>query len=318
MGTRSSSEDRSSGTLGRSHNSRERQVHTLERKSSHNNYEELQLLLDELHTNVRQAKDIQAKINNTMMSYEDIDQLPPPPPPRTSSRLSLADDVLLLPPPQIPSAFPPKPEMPPKSAMDNQKFYRTRNLPPIAPKPNSIITMPPKNSYGTLPNPGKLASKIQRSKSGRRISFDTNIQLIEDANSISSDISKKNAPFRGTISSEPSATYIGAVSTCSSTSLPTDEPLYTAVVKPHGRMSRYPATGCCVPSQSSSPAHSSHDIYSSLQQPHAEVNSFKPQPSHSSVPSSPQQNSRLWGSFRGKKPPPIDKRTFSPYLKTLS
>ena len=207
----------------------------------------------------------------------------------------------------------------PKPALDTQKLCRNRNLPPIAPKPTSIIAPSLKNSYGTLPNPGKLASKIQRTKSGRRISFDTNIQLIDNANPSSGDIkSPKNTSYRGTISSESMTPLISTVVTCSSSSMTTDEPLYTAVVKPHGRISRYPATGCCVPSQSSSPGHSSHDIYSSLQKPQSQVNSFKPQPSHSSVPSSPQQNSRLWGSFRGKKPPPIDKRTFSPYLKTLS
>ena len=43
-------------------------------------------------------------------------------------------------------------------------------------------------------------------------------------------------------------------------------------------------------------------------------------PRHSSVPSSPAQSSgsRLWGSFRGKKPPTIDKRSLNPYLKTAS
>ena len=44
-------------------------------------------------------------------------------------------------------------------------------------------------------------------------------------------------------------------------------------------------------------------------------------PRHSSVPSSPistSSASRLWGSFRGKKPPTIDKRTLNPYLKTAS
>merc|ERR1711976_32442 len=44
-------------------------------------------------------------------------------------------------------------------------------------------------------------------------------------------------------------------------------------------------------------------------------------PRHNSVPSSPIQSSttsRLWGSFRGKKPPTIDKRTLNPYLKTAS
>lgn len=367
---RSSSEDRSSGTLGRSHSSKERLTQTLERKSSRereqakqsttsqNNYEELQLLLDELHTNVRQAKDIQAKINNTMMSYDDIDQLPPPPPPRTSSRLSLSDELLPLPPPQMALTFPSKPETPPKPVMDSQRIYRTRNLPPIAPKPTIIASLPPKNSYGTLPNPGKSASKIQRSKSGRRISFDNNIQLIDDPSSASGEIpAQKLSPYRGVASSEHMTPYGGSVSTpIENVSLGfgaySSEPLYTAVLKPNGKMSRYPATGitgmtgstgamgampssgpgatlgkvCCVsqPSQSSSPGQSSYDIYSSLQhQPlehpaTAAPSSFQHQPSHSSVPSSPVQNSRLWGSFRGKKPPPIDKRIFSPYLKTLS
>ena len=50
-------------------------------------------------------------------------------------------------------------------------------------------------------------------------------------------------------------------------------------------------------------------------------------PLHSSVPSSPvpasssssSSTSRLWGSFRGKtKPPVIDKRALSPFLKTAS
>ena len=61
------------------------------------NYEELQELLDELHTNVKQAKDIQAKIKNSLgatavTSNEDEfppppgTESPPPPPPRNRNK----------------------------------------------------------------------------------------------------------------------------------------------------------------------------------------------------------------------------------------
>ena len=69
-----------------------------------------------------------------------------------------------------------------------------KHLPPIAPKPNLSARGVPgspkfKNSYGTLPNPVKKSAAANKSpvsindpkyKSGRRISFDDNIQLIED------------------------------------------------------------------------------------------------------------------------------------------
>merc|ERR1712012_915155 len=51
-----------------------------ERLAPGRNYEELQQLLDELHTNVRQAKDIQAKLKNSIPAQ---DNLPPPPCPET-------------------------------------------------------------------------------------------------------------------------------------------------------------------------------------------------------------------------------------------
>ena len=80
------------GTLLRRTNSAERLTVT-----SGRNYEELQQLLDELHTNVKQAKDIQAKLSKQMSPAEDSGDVgfppppetPPPPPLRTSSRLSL-------------------------------------------------------------------------------------------------------------------------------------------------------------------------------------------------------------------------------------
>ena len=58
----------------------------------------------------------------------------------------------------------------------------------------------------------------------------------------------------------------------------------------------------------------------SVMSSHRPCDDIGPGPRHSSVPSSPAQSSgsRLWGSFRGKKPPTIDKRSLNPYLKTAS
>ena len=196
------------GTLLRRSNSAER-LHG----SGGRNYEELQQLLDELHTNVKQAKDIQAKIKNSIKSSNGDSggddeiraavtgsdylpppplitngmESPPPPPPRTSSRLSI-DEVDYLP--------PPPPELQTTLSFEATNTLGRRKLPPIAPKPNlggrvpsSPKMKPP--SYGTLPSPGKKASKANDSarrynrSPGRRISFDDNIQLIDDQNKVS-------------------------------------------------------------------------------------------------------------------------------------
>ena len=164
-------------------------------------------MLDELHTNVRQAKHIQAKINNSIQSDENGTEdpvgagtstppPPPPPPPRTSSRLSIDEDIL-----------PPPPPPPPELQSTMPLAYETstlgrRKLPPIAPKPNigsnnnssstSLCRVggspKMKHTYGTLPNPGKKSASASKSADftrfsrspGRRISFDDNIQLIDD------------------------------------------------------------------------------------------------------------------------------------------
>ena len=122
------------------------------------NYEELQQLLDELHSNVRQAKDIQAKIKNSLGGDEFppppsanlscIEAAPPAPPPRTSSRLSMNnDDEESLPPP------PPELQTSAGALIGHQQesggghhvtsspsrgsgMSLGRQLPPIAPKPS--------------------------------------------------------------------------------------------------------------------------------------------------------------------------------------
>jgi hypothetical protein len=179
------------------------------------NYEELQQLLDELHSNVRQAKDIQTKIKNSLGGGGGSDgEFPPPPPPRTSSRLSIDEDLLPPPPPELqtPSALT-------ENGCNGQVkgLARTvgglaigRQLPPIAPKPSlgRLASSPSMSlgssarskvptSYGTLPNPSKKKSTngnsnsgghansrqqqdLKLHKSGRRISFDDNIQMIDD------------------------------------------------------------------------------------------------------------------------------------------
>ena len=173
------------GTLLRRSNSAERFMESPERLAPGRNYEELQQLLDELHTNVRQAKDIQAKIKSSIEECPDSSQdplPPPPPPPRTSSRLSL--DIEELPPP--PSELQPLPS--PHQRTPGTSTLPRKHLPPIAPKPAlSRVPGSPKfkPSYGTLPNPAKkVAAKPncdqKFTKSGRRISFDDNIQLIDD------------------------------------------------------------------------------------------------------------------------------------------
>ena len=85
---------------------------------------------------------------------------------------------------------PPPPEL--TTQFDATNTLGRRKLPPIAPKPNlSRLPNSPKfkaAGYGTLPNPGKKSGKnvgggmgdMKLSRSGRRISFDDNIQLIDD------------------------------------------------------------------------------------------------------------------------------------------
>ena len=161
-----------------------RRTNSVERLTSGRNYEELQQLLDELHTNVKQAKDIQAKIKGSVKCSDEEAEFPPPPgqeapplpPPRTSSRLSIDEDYLPPPPPELQTTL----------SFESTSTLGRRKLPPIAPKPNlSRVPSSPKFKpcYGTLPNPGKKSPKhceLQLSRSGRRISFDDNIQLIED------------------------------------------------------------------------------------------------------------------------------------------
>ena len=165
------------------------------------NYEELQQLLDELHTNVRAAKDIQAKLKSGAVSSSpapgDPPDTPPPPPLRTSSRLSteLADPAsveLPPPPPELQLVPGPQLQLSPGPQLVSSSTLPRKHLPPIAPKPRGLVPgspRPSKPSYGTLPTPGKSKSMKQggvgsgeqgrQQKSGRRISFDDNIQLIE-------------------------------------------------------------------------------------------------------------------------------------------
>ena len=176
-----------------------RRSNSAERLNSGRNYEELQQLLDELHTNVKQAKDIQAKIKNSIRSNDEISEFPPPPgletppppPPRTSSRLSIDEDILPPPPPELQTCL----------SFETTSTLGRRKLPPIAPKPNlSRIPSSPKfkPTYGTLPNPGKKSSKhneLRFSGSGRRISFDDNIQLIDDGVPGNSCVPSQESPI---------------------------------------------------------------------------------------------------------------------------
>ena len=233
------------GTLLRRTNSAERLTVT-----SGRNYEELQQLLDELHTNVKQAKDIQAKLSKQMAPAEDSGDVgfppppetPPPPPLRTSSRLSMEEDLLPPPPPELQSP----------SFTGAHSAGLRKNLPPIAPKPNlSRVPGSPKfkPGYGTLPNPGKKSqqpksppgSSEQKYKLGRRISFDDNIQLIEEGPGPLNNNSKVG-------SSSLSPGFLPSLEKVVGSRLPppsspclprtTAEPLYTAVVKPGSANSR--------------------------------------------------------------------------------
>ena len=363
------------GTLLRRTNSAERLTVT-----SGKNYEELQQLLDELHTNVKQAKDIQAKLSKQMTPEEAGDgsfppppETPPPPPLRTSSRLSMDEDLLPPPPPELQSpvftGVPPQPSPGPR-----------KNLPPIAPKPNmSRVPGSPKfkPGYGTLPNPVKKTHQPkspcgseQKYKQGRRISFDDNIQLIEDGEAHNNNMHPKHQPV-------VSPGFIPRLEKVVGNRLPlppspcpsrcSTEPLYTAVVKPGSCSSRprhYHAPGPCLPqrvlpgspgnvarvccvgtvvgcqgSAESSPEQTrgGHPFSGDYWQADTAHNNLWPPrssseektrpcddinniPRHSSVPSSPvSSQSRLWGSFRGQKPPSIDKTLLkNPYLKTAS
>ena len=358
-----------------------------ERLAPGRNYEELQQLLDELHTNVRQAKDIQAKIKSSIEEAPSgsVETLPPPPPPpRTSSRLSL--DAEELPPP--PCDLQPLPS--PTQRTPGTSTLPRKHLPPIAPKPSlSRVPGSPKfkPSYGTLPNPGKKSSKPncdqKYTKSGRRISFDDNIQLIEDPVKTPPQPALATPGFLQGLER-----VVGGRLPPQSPQLtgrpPPSEPLYTSVVKPgsgaRGAL-RYtphqspspPRPVCCTPSlrcggdsspeggrsytkdssyrawrsgggeggdywqaepapsppspySSTPPASSFASLYSrgGSEEPRGRpCDDLVRRPLHSSVPSSPvatsSASSRLWGSFRGKsKPPVIDKRALSPYLKTAS
>lgn len=172
-----------------------RRSNSAERLTAGKNYEELQLLLDELHTNVKQAKDIQAKIKSSIEEGGGGTEppfppppgleAPPDPPPRTSSRFSLDEDSLPPPPPELQS-------FPINQSPSHTCTLPRKHLPPIAPKP-SLLRVPGspkfKHSYGTLPNPTKKSTTktcdqnqntLKYQKSDRRISFDDKIQLIED------------------------------------------------------------------------------------------------------------------------------------------
>ena len=404
-----------------------RRTNSSERLNSGKNYEELQQLLDELHTNVKQAKDIQAKLKSALPAEEGgqgdqgfppppgCPETPPPPPLRTSSRLSVDEADLLPPPPpelQSSAVFPgPSPAV--SAAPYTTCTLPRKHLPPIAPKPNLSARGVPgspkfKNSYGTLPNPVKKSAAANKSpvsindpkyKSGRRISFDDNIQLIEDPGP---------GPSKPAVHQNPAFLQGLEKMVGQSHRLPpphhhmmsphhqpgprphplphcpnarplqhcTAEPLYTAVVKPGSgiRPRHYAAppsplppmrsppvlpgspgqaTACCVgvrrcagdrgdtsPEQTrlrgpgetgdywaaeslawpQSPRSQSEEKSVSCLAPHRPCDDIGPGPRHSSVPSSPAQSSgsRLWGSFRGKKPPTIDKRSLNPYLKTAS
>ena len=372
-----------------------RRSSSAERLAPGRNYEELQQLLDELHTNVRQAKDIQAKIKSSIDENGDgsVDPLPPPPPPpRTSSRLSLDGEELPPPPGELLQPLPS-----PHLRAPGTSTLPRKHLPPIAPKPSlnrvpgspkfqkpSFGGQPVPKSYGTLPNPSKKSVKPPCDqkysiKSGRRISFDDNIQLIED-----SPIPPQPTTIAPGFLQGLERAVSSRLPPLSPPSLPA-EPLYTSVQKPglaprHGAL-RYtphhspspPRPVCCAPSLRCSgdsspeggrsfstdsyrawraggeggdywqaePAPSPPSLYpctppstSSFSSLYSRGSSEEPRlrpcdslprpsrtPSHSSVPSSPSPSTagRLWGSFRNRsKPPVIDKRALSPYLKTAS
>jgi len=373
-----------------------RRTNSAERLTNGKNYEELQQLLDELHTNVKQAKDIQAKIKSSIEDGTDPPfppppgpETPPPPPVRTSSRLSIDEDSLPPPPPELQYTV-------------QQSTLPRKSLPPIAPKPN-IHRVPGspkfKQSYGTLPNPVKKSTKSgdHKYKSGRRISFDDNIQMIDDTSA--SNDTHLNPSFLAGLEKvvggrlpPQSPPCFNRSSSLQAKNCPTStsEPLYTAVVKPGSGRPRHYAPGslnhppppssapgkvpsspsgvlkiptlpgspsgmtkvCCVTSVKchnssgdSSPEQNRYgDTYRNWragetgdywqaetpqlwpvrggsEEPVRAADDMGLKPRHSSVPSSPVSTSsasRLWGSFRGKKPPVIDKRTLSPYLKTAS
>merc|ERR1719431_1155372 len=138
-----------------------RRTNSAERLTNGKNYEELQQLLDELHTNVKQAKDIQAKIKSSIEEGGGGPEppfppppgleAPPDPPPRTSSRFSLDEDSLPPPPPELQS-------FPINQSPSHTYTLPRKHLPPIAPKPSTLrVPGSPKfkHSYGTLPNPTK-------------------------------------------------------------------------------------------------------------------------------------------------------------------
>ena len=231
-----------------------RRTNSAERLTNGKNYEELQQLLDELHTNVKQAKDIQAKLKNSIPAQDNLPpppcpETPPPPPLRTSSRLSVDEESLPPPPPELQStAF--TAVQPLQPLHHHTSTLPRKNLPPIAPKPN--LTRVPgspkfKHSYGTLPNLGKKSKNNaglsdQKYKSGRRISFDDNIQLIDDTpgathqtkqhNDITQHHQQLSPVFiqgleKVVSAPPPHHQHCQASSHCS-----TAEPLYTAVMKP--------------------------------------------------------------------------------------
>merc|ERR1719431_2554240 len=229
-----------------------RRTNSAERLTNGKNYEELQQLLDELHTNVKQAKDIQAKIKSSIEDGSEPPfppppgpETPPPPPVRTSSRLSIVEDSLPPPPPELQS----------QTYTVHQSTLPRKNLPPIAPKPNMhrIPGSPKfKQYYGTLPNPVKKSAKHcdQKYKSGRRISFDDNIQMIDDT-SAGADTHLNPSFLQGlekVVSSRlppQSPPCFNRSSSLQAKNCPTStsEPLYTAVVKPGSGRPRHYAPG---------------------------------------------------------------------------
>ena len=239
-----------------------RRTNSAERLTNGKNYEELQQLLDELHTNVKQAKDIQAKLKNSIVPEEGgagqfppppQSETPPPPPLRTSSRLSMDEESLPPPPPELQSVHMPVTTTAAQPLQHHHHHTSTlprKNLPPIAPKPN--LTRVPgspkfKHSYGTLPNPAKKSPSSlssngeQKYKSGRRISFDDNIQLIDETSGSGGKLTSDN---RG---HQLNPVFIQGLEKVVSQQhrLPPQhpaEPLYTAVVKPGScRPRHYPA-----------------------------------------------------------------------------
>merc|ERR1719348_1750595 len=163
-------------------------------------------------------------------------EAPPSPPPRTSSRFSIDEESLPPPPPEL------------QSCANQINTLPRKNLPPIAPKPN-IHRVPGspkfKQSYGTLPNPAKKSTKTadQKYKSGRRISFDDNIQLIDDSGGTAD--THLNPSFLQGLEKVVGGRLPPQSPPCFNRSAslqaknchhapphPPSEPLYTAVVKP--------------------------------------------------------------------------------------